>query len=465
MLSNSVNSLLMLDSRHEFLDFLSTLILINHLSIKASFLCITRTVQKSVAIMPSLKDSVRRMMSKKKAKLPRSEGFSIDTDTASSRYSRPSVDIDDERPSLDSVSSVYSRMASSTVSPSPLNEVKHVVRQTNKRESWFDGVVDTSYRYQHQDLNDTVMEAYQQPIEKGAPRAESIRKTRRSFQATILSGQERASPFESSIGESRVQAIRSDTRSNAPVATAKSSEAQFTPETRLTATLDVIAEEDLALQGTKREIRRIKVLDVASTRNALLKAHEAFSVGSSTLQTPEEQGDRLQHAEANLNRTATANKDATRKLKELEQANRMVSISNPFTATKQRTHNEDAKIIAAWQNDRTQRDKIRTANWHIWKETHIHSFASVPLHRGATERDVLAHAKYQFEEDSDDERIEDIFDGNIDELLVAVQSLKGLSIATSTQLDHQNEVLDRTKRLADRVEDGLVSNEARLGRF
>jgi hypothetical protein len=135
MLSNSVNSLLMLDSRHKFLDLLSTLILINHLSIKASFLCITRTVQKSVAIMPSLKDSVRRMMSKKKAKLPRSEGFSIDTDTASSRYSRPSVDIDDERPSLDSVSSVYSRMASSTVSPSPLNEVKHVVRQTNKRES------------------------------------------------------------------------------------------------------------------------------------------------------------------------------------------------------------------------------------------------------------------------------------------------------------------------------------------
>jgi hypothetical protein len=423
MLSNSVNSLLMLDSRHKFLDLLSTLILINHLSIKASFLCITRTVQKSVAIMPSLKDSVRRMMSKKKAKLPRSEGFSIDTDTASSRYSRPSVDIDDERPSLDSVSSVYSRMASSTVSPSPLNEVKHVVRQTNKRESWFHGVVDTPYRYQ-------------QPIEKGAPRAKSIRKTRRSFQPTILSGQERASPFETSISESRVQPIRSDTRSNAPVATAKSSEAQFTPETRLTATLDVIAEEDLALQGTKREIRRIKVLDVASTRNALLKAHEAFSVGSSTLQTLEEQGDRLQHAEANLNRTATANKDGTRKLKELEQANRMVSISNPFTATKQRTHNEDAKIIAAWQNDRTQRDKIRTANWHIWKETHIHSFASVPLHRGATERDVLAHARYQFEEDSDDERIEDIIDGNIDELLVAVQSLKGLSIATSTQLDH-----------------------------
>jgi hypothetical protein len=423
MLSNSVNSLLMLDSRHKFLDLLSTLILINHLSIKASFLCITRTVQKSVAIMPSLKDSVRRMMSKKKAKLPRSEGFSIDTDTASSRYSRPSVDIDDERPSLDSVSSVYSRMASSTVSPSPLNEVKHVVRQTNKRESWFHGVVDTPYRYQ-------------QPIEKGAPRVKSIRKTRRSFQPTILSGQERASPFETSISESRVQPIRSDTRSNAPVATAKSSEAQFTPETRLTATLDVIAEEDLALQGTKREIRRIKVLDVASTRNALLKAHEAFSVGSSTLQTLEEQGDRLQHAEANLNRTATANKDGTRKLKELEQANRMVSISNPFTATKQRTHNEDAKIIAAWQNDRTQRDKIRTANWHIWKETHIHSFASVPLHRGATERDVLAHARYQFEEDSDDERIEDIIDGNIDELLVAVQSLKGLSIATSTQLDH-----------------------------
>lgn len=78
---------------------------------------------------------------------------------------------------------------------------------------------------------------------------------------------------------------------------------------------------------------------------------------------------------------------------------------------------------------------------------------------------MLARAKYQFEDDSDDERMEDIIEGNIDELLAVVQGMKGIALATSAQVNHQNEGLDRTRRLADRVDDELALNQARLDRF
>ncbi|KAF2823156.1 hypothetical protein CC86DRAFT_257409, partial [Ophiobolus disseminans] len=125
----------------------------------------------------------------------------------------------------------------------------------------------------------------------------------------------------------------------------------------------------------------IKVLDIDTTRNALVLAHQAFAVGSSTLQTLQEHGDRLQNAEDNFRGATSANDHAAQKLEELK-----------------------------------KRDDVRAVKWHVWKETHIHAFASVPLCRGATELDVLARAKYQFEEDSDDEELENVIDGNIEEL-------------------------------------------------
>jgi hypothetical protein len=63
-------------------------------------------------------------------------------------------------------------------------------------------------------------------------------------------------------------------------------------------------------------------------------------------------------------------------------------------------------------------ESARAPSWHAWMEPRIHAFASVSIRCGATRQDVLARAKYQFEESSQDGRIEDVINGNCDELLV-----------------------------------------------
>lgn len=49
--------------------------------------------------------------------------------------------------------------------------------------------------------------------------------------------------------------------------------------------------------------------------------------------------------------------------------------------------------------------------------------------------------------------------------MIMAQKMKGVAMATNVELHQQNEALDRTRRLADRVEDGLTMNQARLDRF
>tara|TARA_R110002003_G_scaffold251_3_gene17784 strand:+ start:24759 stop:25253 length:495 start_codon:yes stop_codon:yes gene_type:complete len=160
---------------------------------------------------------------------------------------------------------------------------------------------------------------------------------------------------------------------------------------------------------------------------------------------------------------AGVNGDTAQKLKELKQANRLVRVVKGSGSSKRGIDN--AGVSASRRGELGQRDKVRAANWHAWKESKAHRFVGVPLHRGATHRDILARAKYQFEDDSDDERIEDIIEDNVDELIQAVRGLKGLALATSAELVINNDALERTKRAADAVDDGLARNGATLERI
>ncbi|KAF2030969.1 hypothetical protein EK21DRAFT_64227 [Setomelanomma holmii] len=159
-----------------------------------------------------------------------------------------------------------------------------------------------------------------------------------------------------------------------------------------------IDEESTA--NTKREFRRIKLLDVDLTDNALTIAQQAFETGSNTPNILQEQGKRLQQAEINLAQAAAF----------------------------------DAYDPVCRRSKRAQSDSARAASWHAWREANAHKFTSVPRHRGATRDDILMRAKYQFEEESDDKGIEDVIDENVDELLCAVKALKGLAIATGEEV-------------------------------
>jgi hypothetical protein len=231
----------------------------------------------------------------------------------------------------------------------------------------------------------------------------------------------------------------------------------------LTDAIESNNEDDKLIAETKWEIRLIKLLDVNLTRNALHMAHQAFEVGCSTLQILQEHGERLHQAGAGLMHAAGVNEDSAQKLKELKQANRLVRVVKGSGSSKREVDN--AGVSASRRGELGQRDRVRAANWHAWKESKAHRFVGVPLHRGATHRDILARAKYQFEDDSDDERIEDIIEDNVNELIQAVRGLKGLALATSVELAINNDALERTKRAADTVDDGLARNGAALERI
>jgi hypothetical protein len=82
--------------------------------------------------------------------------------------------------------------------------------------------------------------------------------------------------------------------------------------------------------------------------------------------------------------------------------------------------------LASDEDIREWHDVRRAAKWQGWKENRVHSFTSVPLRHGATAQEVLNRARFQFEEDSEDEDLEEIIEDKLDELLEALQSLKGI---------------------------------------
>jgi hypothetical protein len=117
------------------------------------------------------------------------------------------------------------------------------------------------------------------------------------------------------------------------------------------------------------------------------------------------------------------------------------------------------------RNYRQQDDSKRASRWWSWKAAKLHSFASVPLHQGATTRDVPARAKYEFEPDSDDDELENITEGDIDALAVAVHNVRNVAVTVGGKLDRQNDGLHRMERVADSLDDKLTSNTSKLQRF
>lgn len=279
----------------------------------------------------------------KQSKRPSSDSVSV-ASTANSH-----------RPSLDSVGSIYSRTSSAYNSSRPSGDFEQV--RERPHEYWSDGVEQNPYtNLQHRINVNAVMDTdlYQPSITSSAPPTDSIRTTSRSIQPPAMFAHQRtsllASPFR---------------RPDARIATPDGYGGESLPSALLTTMPNVVFEdeEEENIRETKREMRRLKVLDVASTSNALRLAHQVFEVGSNTLKMLQGQGDRVQNVEDNLERAASGNEAAARKLRELKQVDRMVSIRTPFTATKNE-RSADAEMLATRRHDREQRDAVRAARWH-----------------------------------------------------------------------------------------------------
>jgi hypothetical protein len=173
-------------------------------------------------------------------------------------------------------------------------------------------------------------------------------------------------------------------------------------------------------------------------------------MGSSTLHKLQKQGDCLQNAERNLDLTDIANKEGAQKLKGLKQANRIVS--KPFTAAK-RAVDAGRDMLAERRAAREKSDRICAAAWQSFRESNVHKNPDIPRHHGATANDVLVRAMCQFEPDFEDEELDNVIEGNLDELAKVNKKLKGIAFAQGEEIQAHNGRLDRMKCTADKVDD------------
>ena len=401
----------------------------------------------------------------RKAKGDRGGCESANSDTGSSFMSRTSTNISDGQPSLDSASSVYSHQTSSAHGPS--SSKVNLISPPSRNILQLDGIVNNPYGYTTEVAGQTARtetNQVQQTIATTASCNASAHK--KALPPPPGNDQDRGNDFAGSLRKSRPQSIwfRPEGGSEAGARVDPIADLRTTNPIQLTTKLERFDDEDEAVDQTEQEIRRIKTQDVGAARNALHMARQAFEVGIGTLSQLQQQGDRLKKAEKNLDQASSANKDGARKLKALKQADRMINVKNPFTEAK-REKRSDNEMLAALRSHRNEQDRIRAAGWQASKENNIHKFTDIPRHRGATSKDILSRAKFQFEPDSDDEELEDVIEGTLDEIAGVAQQLKGLALAHDEELQQHNGRLDRMRQTSDKVDDGHASNRLRLDRF
>ena len=203
------------------------------------------------------------------------------------------------------------------------------------------------------------------------------------------------------------------------------------------------------VEAIKQEIRFTKQESLSSTRNAIRIASEAEEQGRNTLVRLGAQSEKIAGVEKNLDVSAAHTRAAEDKAKELKKLNRSmfaVHVSNPFNS-KTRAEEEERKIMERHDMERDEREKNRK-----------YAYESAQRVNGALNKPgsgriggvkevqrstINARSPYSFEEDEEDVQIEKDIDANLQTLGDITGRLKGLALATQTEIEAQNKKLDQ----------------------
>lgn len=207
-------------------------------------------------------------------------------------------------------------------------------------------------------------------------------------------------------------------------------------------------EEDEDIEGIKQEIRFIKQESLSSTRNALRMANEAEEAGRSTLTKLGQQSESLANAEQSIDLSKLANRDAKIKARELKNLNRSmfsVQVNKPWGKNK-RLEAEEMRVRQQYDDDQYDRDERESNRKESERRTDANLKSHAQLMAQGTSRQRIGLAersKYQFDADSDDDEVEGEIDDNLDQLAAVTGRLKGLAMATNSEVKKQNEQLLR----------------------
>jgi hypothetical protein len=208
-------------------------------------------------------------------------------------------------------------------------------------------------------------------------------------------------------------------------------------------------QSDEDVEAIKQEIRFTKQESLSSTRNAIRIASEAEEQGRNTLGRLGTQSEKLSGVEKNLDVSAAHARIAEDKARELKKLNRSifaVHVSNPFNSTT-RAEEEERKITERHESEREERERNRKYAYESTQR--VNSALDKPgsgrkLDRRSGGRSTLAErSQFSFEEDEEDTQMEKDIDANLNTLGGITSRLKGLALATQTEIESQNTKLDQ----------------------
>lgn len=202
-------------------------------------------------------------------------------------------------------------------------------------------------------------------------------------------------------------------------------------------------EEDV--EAVKGSIKFTKDQSVRSTRNALNAAQSAEESGLRILNNLGTQGARLHNTEKNLDVASSQNRVAEDKARELKNLNRSMfvpNVGNPLRS-KSRAEAEEAKIIARHQAEREERDRTREFGYESKNVVGRALNTTTGRVESKGKSSLAERSRYQFEADSEDDAMEDEIDSNLDQLGAITGRLKGMAMATSKEVDRQNQQIDK----------------------
>ena len=206
---------------------------------------------------------------------------------------------------------------------------------------------------------------------------------------------------------------------------------------------------DEDVEAVKQEIRFTKQESLSSTRNAIRIASEAEEQGRNTLTRLGAQSEKLAGVEKNLDVSAayaTVAEDKARELKTLNRSIFAVHMSNPFTS-KSRAEEEERKIKERHEMERQEREANRKyaydSTQRVNSALNKPGTGRKPLTKETGRSTIAQRSQFSFEEDDEDIQMEKDIDANLNTLGDITSRLKGLALASQSEIDSQNRQLDQ----------------------
>ncbi|ORY98107.1 hypothetical protein BCR43DRAFT_504935 [Syncephalastrum racemosum] len=226
-------------------------------------------------------------------------------------------------------------------------------------------------------------------------------------------------------------------------------------------------EGDKEVSNIKQQIRDTKQESVESTRRALQAMNASQTSGAETLGMLGEQSTQIANIDRNLDLSKAHAEHGASQAKELKKLNRSIfipNIKNPFTK-KKRQQLELDRARQSHAEHREERDAIRQFEHQSQARVDRAAREGGRLPEGDYRPSQSDRNRYQFEADAEDDAMEEEIGQNLDALGHATRGLKQMATAMSTEIDSQNQRLDRVNDKTDPLSDRIFTTTEKLHRI